>query len=121
MWDQCSVALSERLDQATATRPELAARIAAARELLSCHLADRAAGDARALAVVVGNRQTLVQSARDPLGFGGFLLPVQPLHLFCILQELQDCATMELVKRAPPAVLEAPRGLGKRPVEGLTP
>ena len=39
-----SVALSERLDQAAAARPELAARIAAARELLAAHLANRAAG-----------------------------------------------------------------------------
>lgn len=54
-----SVALSERLDQAAATRPDLAARIAAARELLTAHLADRAAGIIHGRVTPAGTRWTV--------------------------------------------------------------
>lgn len=54
-----SVALSERLDQAAAARPDLAKRIEAARELLTRHLADRAAGIIRGRVTPTGTRWTV--------------------------------------------------------------
>lgn len=54
-----SVALSERLDQAAAAHPDLARRIAAARELLTAHLADRAAGIIRGRVTPTGTRWTV--------------------------------------------------------------